>query len=236
MRVHEFHPDIWAKSYGLICDGTNSMILIDPVYDYTEQYETFLRENNLNLHAVIATHTHADHITACFSMKDSHGCEYIMHESTASLGVTTYVNDSSSIEFSDVTIMFHHVPGHTNDSMIIDTGEHLFTGDFLFTGDAGVGRDDLPSGRMEMHWHSLEKMNRLNGNAVMYTGHEPPHTQMQTLDWNRMNNPILNMKSFDEFKAWQLDTIEKLGSVSKIKTALPANLFGEVPDHIPWLS
>jgi hypothetical protein len=59
---------------------------------------------------------------------------------------------------------------------------------------------------------------------------------MQTLDWNRMNNPILNMKSFDEFKAWQLDTIEKLGSVSKIKTALPANLFGEVPDHIPWLS
>ena len=32
------------------------------------------------------------------------------------------------------------------------------------------------------------------------------------------------------------ETIAKLGSVSKIKTALPANLFGEVPDHIPWLS
>jgi len=59
---------------------------------------------------------------------------------------------------------------------------------------------------------------------------------MKTLEWNRVHNPILNMKSFDEFKDWQLDTIEKLGSVSKIKTALPANLFGEVPDHIPWLS
>jgi len=26
------------------------------------------------------------------------------------------------------------------------------------------------------------------------------------------------------------------GSVSKIKTALPANLFAEIPDEIPWLS
>jgi hypothetical protein len=26
-----------------------------------------------------------------------------------------------------------------------------------------------------------------------------------------------------------------LGSVSKIKTALPANLFAEIPDVIPWM-
>ena len=236
MRVHEFHPDIWAKSYGLICDENKIMLLIDPVYDYMEQYEAFIQENELSLQAVIATHTHADHITACFSIKDAYGCQYIMHESTASLGVTTYVNDSSTLEFSNTIIKFHHVPGHTNDSMIIDTGHHLFTGDFIFTGEAGVGRDDLPSGRMQLHWDSLNKMSELNGSAVMYTGHEPPHTEMKTLEWNRVHNPILNMKSFDEFKDWQLDTIEKLGSVSKIKTALPANLFGEVPDHIPWLS
>ena len=44
------------------------------------------------------------------------------------------------------------------------------------------------------------------------------------------------MNSFDEFVEWQVKTAEQLGSVSKIKTALPANLFAEIPDDIPWLS
>jgi hypothetical protein len=46
---------------------------------------------------------------------------------------------------------------------------------------------------------------------------------------------VLSMSGFEEFAAWQQATSEKLGSVSKIKTAIPANLFGEVPDRIPWL-
>ena len=44
------------------------------------------------------------------------------------------------------------------------------------------------------------------------------------------------MRSFEEFVEWQNQTAEKLGSVSKIKTALPANIFAEIPDDIPWLS
>jgi hypothetical protein len=35
---------------------------------------------------------------------------------------------------------------------------------------------------------------------------------------------------------WQNKTAEQLGSVSKIKTALPANIFAEIPEHIPWMS
>ena len=58
---------------------------------------------------------------------------------------------------------------------------------------------------------------------------------MQTLEWNRTNNPVLTMTSFEEFEAWQMKVTAGLGSVSKIKTALPANLFAEIPDIIPWL-
>ena len=43
------------------------------------------------------------------------------------------------------------------------------------------------------------------------------------------------MKSLEQFTAWQMDSVEKLGSVSKIKVALPANIFAEIPDEIPWL-
>ena len=58
---------------------------------------------------------------------------------------------------------------------------------------------------------------------------------MKSLDWNRDHNPVLSMTSFESFKAWQEATAAKLGGVSKIKTAIHANLFGEVPEHIPWL-
>jgi len=44
------------------------------------------------------------------------------------------------------------------------------------------------------------------------------------------------MNSFEEYKQWQDENNIKLGSVSKIKTAVPANLFSEIPDVIPWLN
>ena len=50
---------------------------------------------------------------------------------------------------------------------------------------------------------------------------------MMSLDWNREHNPVLSMTSYEEFKA-QDETAAKLGGVSKIKTAIPANLFGEL--------
>jgi hypothetical protein len=43
------------------------------------------------------------------------------------------------------------------------------------------------------------------------------------------------MESPEEFVIWQKNSAEKLGDVSKIKVALPANIFAEIPDEIPWL-
>jgi len=43
------------------------------------------------------------------------------------------------------------------------------------------------------------------------------------------------MSEFKEYVEWQNNTTEQLGYVSKIKVALPANLFAEIPDDVPWL-
>jgi len=109
------------------------------------------------------------------------------------------------------------------------------TGDFLFTGEGGVGRDDLPSGRMKVHWDALNVLERLDGHLIVCTGHDPPATEMMSLQWNRENNPVLNMNSYQEYEAWQIKVSAGLGAVSKIKTAVPANVFAEIPEHIPWL-
>ena len=235
MRVEQLNSEGWAKTYLLIDDSSDDVIIIDPVYDFSEHYLQMMEQNGWNLIMSIATHTHADHITACFSLKEKTECEYVMWESTASLGVSRYVNESSKINFSNHEMRFHHVPGHTQDSMLVEIGNYVFTGDFLFTGEGGVGRDDLPSGRMEDHWNSLSVLSKLSGELIVCTGHEPPGTEMQTLDWNRKNNPILNMKSSEEYFHWQIESAKQLGYVSKIKVALPANIFGEIPEEIPWL-
>ena len=217
-------------------ESSKKAALIDPVFDFTERYLSILEERDLTLTYAMATHTHADHITACFTLKEKLGCEYLMWHSTSCLGVTRYVNDGDVVEMDSVHFTFHHAPGHTNDSMLIATDTHVMTGDFLFTGKGGVGRDDLPSGRMHVHWDALQVLDRLEGQLVVCTGHDPPGTEMMSLAWNREHNPVLNMSSYEEYEAWQIEVSAGLGSVSKIKTAVPANLFAEIPDNIPWLS
>ena len=233
MQVEDIRPSGWACAY-LVSNGEDA-ILIDPVWDHIDHYLATLEQRSLTLIACIATHTHADHITACFSLSNQYDIPYIMWKDTPSLGVTLFVDESTKINIAGMDFSFHHVPGHTQDSMIVEIDNHIFTGDFFFNGEAGVGRDDLPSGRLEEHWSSLKVLTRFSDDVLVCSGHEPPNTELQTLGWNRAFNPVLAMKSFAEFTVWQNDSVEQLGPVSKIKVALPANIFAEIPDEIPWL-
>jgi hypothetical protein len=81
----------------------------------------------------------------------------------------------------------------------------------------------------------LKVLTRFSDDVLVCSGHEPPNTEVQSLGWNRTHNPILSMESPEEFVIWQKNSAEKLGDVSKIKVALPANIFAEIPDEIPWL-
>jgi len=89
---------------------------------------------------------------------------------------------------------------------------------------------------VHIHWQALDVLERFSDDVLVCTGHDPPGTEMMSLGWNRENNPVLMMKSYEEYAKWQSDTSEGLGSVSKIKTALPANIFAEIPEEIPWLN
>ena len=235
MRFEQLNEGVWAMTYLIVDEETQQAALVDPVYDFLETYLSLIEEQGLNLVYAIATHTHADHITACFTLREQLGCDYVMSHETASLGVSRYVDDEETIMLGSIPIQFHASPGHTNDSMIVHVPGYMMTGDFLFNGEGGVGRDDLPSGRVQVHWDALSVLDRFEGHTIVCAGHDPPGTTMMSLDWNRKHNPILSMADFETFRAWQEATAAKLGGVSKIKTAIPANLFGEVPEHIPWL-
>ena len=87
-----------------------------------------------------------------------------------------------------------------------------------------------------MHWQALDVLERFSGDVLVCTGHDPPETEMQTLEWNRENNLVLKMETYEEYATWQEDTSAGLGDVSKIKIALPANIFAKIPEEIPWIN
>ena len=140
MQMRQLNTEGWAKTYLIWDDESKDAGLIDPVFDFTNSYLSTIEQMGLTLTMCIATHTHADHITGCFTIAESVGCDYVMWHSTPSLGVTKFVNSDSVLSLGNHSITFHHVPGHTNDSMIVECSGHIFTGDFLFTGDGGAGR------------------------------------------------------------------------------------------------
>lgn len=235
MRVEQINEDGWAKTYLVVCEETNKATLIDPVWDNISDYLSILEDQGLELTHCMATHTHADHITGCFTLRAKTGCEYIMWNDTPCLGVSVFVDEETSIAMGSIEFHFHFVPGHTADSMIIEVDGFMFSGDFLFTGGGGVGRDDLPSGRAHLHWQSLDVLERFDGDTLVCTGHDPAGTEMMSLEWNRENNHILKMDTYEEYSKWQEENSQKIGGVSKIKIALPANIFAEIPTVIPWL-
>lgn len=236
MKVENLNSGIWARTWLVVDEATKMVALVDPVYDYMAEYDQILLQRGFILRYAIATHTHADHITACFEYAKRESVDYVMWNDTSSLGVTKYVYDEEKIMLGKTPISFHFAPGHTSDSMIVQVPGNIMTGDFLFTGKGGVGRDDLPSGRYKVHWEALSVLDRFQGTDLVLTGHDPPECEMQTLGWNRKNNPVLKMETFEEYKKWQDQVNAGLGAVSKIKVAVPANIFAEIPEDIPWLN
>ena len=231
MLVEQLNPEGWARTYLVVCEIESKAVLIDPVLENNELYLGILELRGLELDCVIGTHTHADHITGGFLLAEEHGCDFLMLEGSACHGVTRFIKPDSVMEVGGVQFSFTAVPGHTEDSMLVEAPGHLFTGDFLFNGTGGVGRDDLPGGSLESHWESIGRLVEMDGDLLVMSGHEPPGSEPASLQWNRENNPVLLMESFEEYQRWQRNEWLRLGDVSRMPVALPANLTGVLPSQ-----
>lgn len=156
MNFEQLNQSGWAKTYLLIDSNAKVAALVDPVYDFINEYLAVLEARDLTLQYTIATHTHADHISACSSLREITDCEYVMWKDTACLNVSHYLQEGETLMLGSIPLKIHHVPGHTDDHVLIESPTHLLTGDFLFTGKGGVGRDDLPS-RGSVNWASVRR-------------------------------------------------------------------------------
>ena len=49
MRFEQLNKDVWAMTYLIVDEKTQEAALVDPVYDFLDQYTSLLEEQGLNL-------------------------------------------------------------------------------------------------------------------------------------------------------------------------------------------
>ena len=189
-----------CKTYLVACERTRTAALIDPLRDKVDRYLAVLAYHTLNLAAVIDTHSHADHRTASFDLKELTGAPVLMHRAAPAPRIDRYVADGESLALGTLTLRFLATPGHTPDSLCIHADGKLFTGDTLLI--RGTGRADFAGGDAGAQYDSIVgKLFALPDETVVLPAHDYRGNTESTIGDERRLNPRLAGKSRGEYMA-----------------------------------
>ena len=161
--------EAFSDNYIWLLTTNEGSIVIDP--GESQNLLKILKENNLNLKAILITHHHFDH---------TGGINEILLEKSIDVygpnnnidSINIRVNDKSKINLLGIEFEIFEIPGHTLDHIAYysENNGHpiLFCGDTLFAG--GCGR--VFEGTFEQMYDSLSILKNLPFNTKIYCGHE----------------------------------------------------------------
>ncbi len=132
-----------CKTYLIACEETRRAALVDPLKEKLERYVAMLAYHGLRLEAVIDTHTHADHRTASFDLRELVGATAIMHRRAPAPHIDRHVDDGDTIAIGNLRMRVLATPGHTPDGISLVCPGCVLTGDTLMirgTGPIGFRR------------------------------------------------------------------------------------------------
>lgn len=148
---------------------------------------------------VVATHNHFDHTSTLRELAGKLGAKVVAHERSPTPHDIS-VKDGSTLDLGSARVKVVYTPGHTEDSICLYDGEHLFTGDTLFIGNCG--RVDLDGGSAEKMFRSLhDTILAFPEETMLYPGHDYGDVPSRRLGEEAKLNPVLQAKSYQEFFA-----------------------------------
>jgi glyoxylase-like metal-dependent hydrolase (beta-lactamase superfamily II) len=200
-----FDERTYTLTYVVYDDETRDAVLVDPVLDYepsasamwTESADlaiNFVKEKNLNLHYILETHAHADHLSGAPRVKEA------FPEAKTAIGARIrevqalfkkvfnlpdefptdgsqfdkLLEDNEVIEAGSLKIKTLYTPGHTPAcASYLVNDEAVFTGDTLFMPDYGTGRCDFPGGSSADLYESVtQRLYTLPDGVRTFVGHD----------------------------------------------------------------
>jgi len=141
--------DLGCASYIVGCTTAGVCAVVDPRLDMVDDILALTAAKQIQVTAVIETHTHADHVSGHGELARRSGAEIYVHE----LAEVTYphqtLKDGDELRFGVAKLRVMHTPGHRPEHMALivsDTSRSedpwlVLSGDSLLIGD--VARPDL---------------------------------------------------------------------------------------------
>ena len=198
-----FHTDTSTLTYVVYDPSSNDAVVIDPVLDYdgktgettidhVNKVAEFIDSENLNLHWVIETHPHADHLTGAQELKKRFPNAQVGIGKGVTLVQETFgpvfelgpefktdgsqfdylFSDNEEVSAGSLNFKILFTPGHTPSCTCCLIDNLLFTGDTLFMPDFGTGRCDFPNGDAATLFRSIKKIYELPDSTRVFVGHD----------------------------------------------------------------
>jgi glyoxylase-like metal-dependent hydrolase (beta-lactamase superfamily II)/rhodanese-related sulfurtransferase len=187
-----------CKTYLLACEKSGEAILIDPLREHIDRYIALMAYRRLHLLVAIDTHSHADHRSAAFDLKNLCDCKVLMHRNAPQPHVDIHVDDGGRFKLGEFELKFIATPGHTPDGMCVHVGNFLFTGDTLMI--HGTGRADFAGGDAGAQYDSIvNKLFTLPDETIVLPAHDYRGNTRSTIGEEKASNPRLAGVSRDEY-------------------------------------
>ncbi len=198
-----FDSNTYTLSYVVFDEATKDAVIIDPVWDYDPASSKtshdsitglldFVKQKGLNVHYVLETHAHADHLTGAAEIKrvlpnakigigknitkvqDVFSKVFNMKDfNTNGVQFDILLDETHELQVGSFRVKTIFTPGHTPACSTYLIDDMLFTGDALFMPDYGTGRCDFPAGSAKDLYHSVhEKLYQLPDETRVFTGHD----------------------------------------------------------------
>lgn len=264
-----FDKNTWTLTYVLWDEKTSDAIVIDPVMDYdpaasktsdesAKAIIEFLRSKKLNLHYILETHAHADHLSGSQIIKKEFPKakiaigEKITKVQEIFKGVfglpedfktdgsqfDRLLKDGEEFAAGSIKIKTLFTPGHTPACASYYIDGHVFVGDALFMPDYGTGRCDFPAGSAVELYRSVHgRIYELPEDTKVYTGHDympngRPLKFMATIAEEKKNNIQLKADTtLDEFVRFRTERDRTLAAPKLLLPSVQVNIdAGHLPE------
>lgn len=197
-----FDKDSNTFSYLVWDQSSKAAVVIDAVLNFdaasgrtgttgVERIAQDIQRQQLQLHYILETHVHADHLSGAAALKKICGSPVpvgigdqicrVQQVFGALFALPTQADgkpfdlllaDGATLALGSATIRVLHTPGHTPACVSYLIGDLLFVGDTLFMPDYGTARCDFPGGDAATLYRSIQKLFTLPDNTRMLMCHD----------------------------------------------------------------